>query len=72
MDELDGKELVENRDAVLEKREDNNHESAKIKTRKVGGSVRFAGGRQKKPRIRSKAKCILFIDSFINLNLNQI
>ena len=56
VDELDGKELVENRDAALEKREDKNHESAKIKTRKVGGSVRFAGGKQKKPRIRSKAK----------------
>ena len=56
MDELDGKELVENRDIVLEKRGEKNHESAKIKTRKVRGRVRFVDRRKQKIRLKAKKK----------------
>ena len=56
VDELDGKELVENRDIVLEKRGEKNHESAKIKTRKVGGRVRFIDRRELKIRLKANKK----------------
>ena len=56
MDELDGKGLVENRDIDLEKRGETNHESAKIKTRKVGGRVRFIDRRKLEIRLKAKKK----------------
>ena len=56
VDEMDGKELVENRDIFLEKSGEKTLESAKINSRKVGGRVRFVGRRQRKLKAKKKLR----------------
>ena len=71
VDELDGKELVENRDIVLEKRGEKNHESAKIKKRKVVDRVKLVGRRQRKLRNSFKAKKKLRMRKKMELKVNN-